>query len=116
LKLTVTTAGGGVLDFNAVLAVNIDEWTHLAVGYEGETHQAAFYLDGVRVPHTAPLEIPEVREKENYYILIIIFQLLSSKIILLLLNLLFILYSIIFAVFSRWITLARSCFLHGSLQ
>jgi hypothetical protein len=61
LKLTVTTAGGGVVAYHAVLAVNIDEWTHLAVGYDGETHQAAFYLNGVLVPHTSPLEIPEVR-------------------------------------------------------
>ena len=56
LKLLVNTAGGGTIVFHAVLAVNIDEWTHVAVGYDGETHQAAFYLNGVKVPHTAPLE------------------------------------------------------------
>jgi hypothetical protein len=60
LRLLITTADGGIVDYHAVLAVNVDEWTHVAVGYDGETHQATFYLNGVRIPHTAPLGIQEV--------------------------------------------------------
>ena len=63
LKLTVMTNGGGSLHYSAVLAVTLDTWTHVAVGFDGESesYSAGFFINGIRVPHTAPLNISEVR-------------------------------------------------------
>lgn len=61
LTLTVRTVSSTTIKFSTVLALGLDNWIHVAAGYDGETQTAAFYFDGRVVPHAAPREDAVVR-------------------------------------------------------
>ena len=60
LKLSVQTVSGAAVTFTSILALELDAWTHVAVGYDGEAQRAALFYDGRIVPHAAPLDQPAV--------------------------------------------------------